>query len=229
MRTFFLLLLLATALPVMAQEQYITEVGIQYYADSVNARDGYLASRCVLDIYYPKHLTNFATIVWFHGGGLTGGTKTIPKALMNSGYAVIGVEYRLSPLVRAPAYIEDAAAAVAWVFKNIDTYGGSSDLIFVAGHSAGAYLGMMITLDKKYLGKYNVDANKIAALIPLADRQLLTLLSGKKRASSAHNPSLINMRLSIMSGQTHRRWCLSQATENWNCLAATKKTLTCYG
>ena len=168
MRTFLLLLLLATTLPVLAQGQYITEEGIRYYADSINARDGYLASQCVLDVYYPKHLTNFATIVWFHGGGLTGGTKTIPKALMNRGYAVIGVEYRLSPLVKAPAYIEDAAAAVAWVFNNIGTYGGSSNLIFLAGHSAGAYLGMMITLDKKYLGKHNIDANNIAALIPFS-------------------------------------------------------------
>ena len=172
MRTFLLILLLSTALPVSAQEQYITEEGIRYYADSVNARDGYLASRCVLDIYYPKNLRQFATIVWFHGGGLTGGTKTIPTALMNSGYAVIGVEYRLSPLVKAPAYIEDAAAAIAWVFNNIGRYGGDSNLIFVAGHSAGAYLGMMITLDREYLGKYSIDANKIAALIPFSGQAI---------------------------------------------------------
>ena len=173
MRTFLLLLLLlATALPVSAQVHYSTEEGIRYYADSINARDGYLASRCVLDIYYPKNLRQFATIVWFHGGGLTGGTKTIPRALMNSGYAVIGVEYRLSPLVKAPAYIEDAAAAVAWVFNNIGRYGGDSNLIFVAGHSAGAYLGMMITLDRKYLGKYSIDANKIAALIPFSGQAI---------------------------------------------------------
>ena len=168
MRPFLLLLLIATALPVMAQEQYITEEGLRYYADSINAGDSYLASQCVLDIYYPKQLRSFATIVWFHGGGLTGGTKTIPKALMNRGHAVIGVGYRLSPLVKAPAYIEDAAAAVAWVFNNIGRYGGSSNLIFVAGHSAGAYLGMMITLDKKYLGKHNIDANNIAGLIPFS-------------------------------------------------------------
>lgn len=62
---------------------------------------------------------------------------------MDKGFAVIGVGDRLSPKVTAPAYIEDAAAAVAWVFKNIEKYGGNNDLIFVSGHSAGGYLGLM--------------------------------------------------------------------------------------
>ena len=69
---------------------------------------------------------NFPTIVWFHGGGLTGGEKEIPFALKEKGFAVIGVNYRLSPKVNAPAYIEDAAAAVAWVFKYVKNYGGVS-------------------------------------------------------------------------------------------------------
>src|SRR4030095_14455766 len=108
------------------------------------------------------------TIVWFHGGGLTAGRKELPEQLKNQGFAVLSVEYRLSPKVKSPAYIEDAAAAVAWVFKHISEYGGSDKLIFVSGHSAGGYLGMMITLDKKYLATYHIDANNIAALIPFS-------------------------------------------------------------
>jgi acetyl esterase/lipase len=91
---------------------------------------------------------------------------------MEKGYAVIGVGYRLSPKVKAPAYIEDAAAAVAWVFGHIPDYGGNPNLIFVAGHSAGGYLGMMLTLDKKYLNKYHIDANRIAALIPFSGQAI---------------------------------------------------------
>jgi acetyl esterase/lipase len=172
MKKLILLLLLVCTFSVIAQEQYITEKNIHYYADSINQKDEYIASQCVLDIYYPKTIKDYATIVWFHGGGLTKGEKQIPKALMNKGYAVIGVEYRLSPLAKAPAYIEDAAAAVAWVFKNINNYGGNRNLIFVSGHSAGGYLGMMITLDKKYLNKYNIDANNIAALIPFSGQAI---------------------------------------------------------
>jgi hypothetical protein len=184
--------LLVNTLAVMAQARYITEKNIHYYADSINEKDDYVASQCVLDIYYPENAKGFATIVWFHGGGLTNGKKEIPKALMNKGYAVIGVEYRLSPLVKAPAYIEDAAAAVAWVFKNINNYGGNSNLIFVSGHSAGGYLGMMITLDKKYLSKYNIDANDIAALIPFSGQAITHFTIRKEKGIEKTQPIIDN-------------------------------------
>jgi acetyl esterase/lipase len=45
------------------------------------------------------------------------------------GIAVIGVNYRLSPKVNAAKAIDDAAAATAWVFKNIKNYGGNENLI----------------------------------------------------------------------------------------------------
>ena len=172
MKNLLLLFLLLSAFYVNAQQQYITENNIHYYPDSINQKDNYLSTQCTLDVYYPKNAKNFSTIIWFHGGSLTGGKKQIPAALMDKGYAVIGVEYRLSPKVKAPAYIEDAAASVAWVFNNIEKYGGSNKLIFVSGHSAGGYLGMMITLDKQYLGKYNIDANRIAALIPFSGQAI---------------------------------------------------------
>jgi acetyl esterase/lipase len=167
----FLLLLISTC-RVNAQQQYITENNIRYYSDAISSRDIYISTQCKLDIYYPENTKDFPTIVWFHGGSLTGGKKQIPEALMNKGYAVVGVEYRLSPKAKAPAYIEDAAAAVAWVFNNIEKYGGSRSLIFVSGHSAGGYLGMMITLDKQYLARYKIDANSIAALIPFSGQAI---------------------------------------------------------
>ncbi|MEO6151230.1 MAG: alpha/beta hydrolase [Mucilaginibacter sp.] len=172
MKKYILFFFLISTLTVSAQQQYITEKNIQYYPAADNAKDAYLASQCTLDLYYPKGAKDFATIVWFHGGGITGGVKEIPKELMEKGYAVVGVEYRLSPKVKAPAYIEDAAAAVAWVFTHIGEYSGSKKLIFISGHSAGGYLGTMITLDKSYLNKYNIDANSIAALIPFSGQAI---------------------------------------------------------
>lgn len=148
--------------------EYETKTNIQYYSPATNKSDSYINERCVLDIYYPKNTKNFATIVWFHGGGLTGGSKEIPEALKEKGFAIIGVNYRLSPKVKAAKCIEDAAAAIAWAFKNIENYGGNSKQIFVSGHSAGAYLALMNGLDKKWLQKEGVDANKIAGLIPFS-------------------------------------------------------------
>lgn len=145
---------------------------IFYYPDSNSVKDTYMKSQCRLDIYYPKNVKDFATIVWFHGGGITGGSKEIPRELMERGVAIIGVGYRLSPKVKAPAYIEDAAAAVAWAFNHIEQYGGNKKLIFVSGHSAGGYLGSMLTLDKQYLSKYKIDANSIAGLIPFSGQAI---------------------------------------------------------
>jgi len=168
----FTVLLVLTASVVFAQQQYVTERNIHYYPEAMNQKDSYVNTQCVLDLYYPKGAKNFSTIVWLHGGNITGGKKEIPTALMAKGYAVVGVEYRLSPRVKAPVYIEDAAAAVAWVFKHIGEYGGSDKLIFLSGHSAGAYLMMMVTLDKKYLAKYDIDANRVAALIPFSGQAI---------------------------------------------------------
>lgn len=128
----------------------------------------YMKERCRLDIYYPKNKEEFSAVVWFHGGGLRAGNKFIPETLKESGFAIIGVNYRFNPKIKSPGYIEDAAAAVAWVFENIEKYGGDPNRIFVSGHSAGGYLTSMIGLDKSYLKLYDIDANSIAALIPFS-------------------------------------------------------------
>jgi acetyl esterase/lipase len=167
----FLLSLFFVGLSSFAQKsEYEIKENIQYYNAATNKSDSYINERCVLDIYYPKNIKGFPTIVWFHGGGLTGGSKEIPEALKNKGYAIIGVNYRLSPKVKAAKCIEDAAAAIAWAFNNIVSYGGDNSLIFVSGHSAGAYLTLMTGLDKKWLQKESIDANKIAGLIPLSSQ-----------------------------------------------------------
>lgn len=127
-----------------------------------------MRERCRLDFYHPKDARGFATIVWFHGGGLTKGGKSIPIAFQRKGIAVAAANYRLSPGVKAPAYIEDAAAAVAWVFKNVERYGGSRRLVFVSGHSAGGYLTSMVGLDKRWLKAHEIDADEIAGLAPLS-------------------------------------------------------------
>ena len=141
---------------------------IPYYPESTRSSDNYIKEQCVLDIYKPIGKTNAPVIVWFHGGGLTGGTKSIPKELLDYGYLIVSVEYRLSPKVKAPAYIEDAAASTAWVFQNIAKYEGNVKQIFLSGHSAGGYLDLMIGLENKWLAKHGINNNQIAGLIPLS-------------------------------------------------------------
>jgi len=183
------LFLLLNITSLLAQETtYTTKSNIQYYDAATNASDAYINERCVLDLYYPTNIENYPTVVWFHGGGLTGGAKEIPEALKNKGIAVVGVNYRLNPKVKSPKYIEDAAAAVAWVFKNIEGYKGNPSLIFVSGHSAGGYLASMIGLDKSYLAKFNVDANAIAGLIPFSGHAITHFTIRKERGIPGTQP-----------------------------------------
>lgn len=163
-------LLLALVLPTGAwgQDDYRTERDVPYRDASSPGWDDYTEERCRLDLYVPAKSRGFATVVWFHGGGLRGGSKSIPAQLKGQGIAVVAANYRLFPKVTCPAYIEDAAAAVAWTFQHISDYGGDPDLIFVAGHSAGGYLTSMVGLDKRYLAAHGVDADRIAGLIPFS-------------------------------------------------------------
>lgn len=190
----FVMSTLAVYVAANAQEiQYNTKKNIPYYDASVRKADAYINERCVLDIYYPENKKNYATVVWFHGGGLTAGNKEIPEALQHKGIAVVGVNYRLYPKAGAPKYIEDAATAIAWVFNNIDKFGGDTSLIFVSGHSAGGYLTMMVGLDKKWLGKYNIDANRIAGLIPLSGQAITHFTVRQERGIPEKQPVIDSM------------------------------------
>lgn len=147
-----------------------TEVGILYRSEE--QLNDYARQKCRLDLYRPANVKDFPTVVWFHGGGLKGGERAIPAQLKQKGFAVVGAGYRLSPDVKSPTYIEDAAAAVAWTFQNIEKFGGSSKKIIVSGHSAGGYLTMMIGLDKQWLQKHSIDANQIAGLAPFSGQAI---------------------------------------------------------
>jgi len=152
-----------------AQEKeadYKTIPDISYRPADAPQQTDYMRERCKLDLYYPTKIKNFPTVVWFHGGGLKGGSKKIPAELMQQGIAIVAVNYRLFPKAKKPAYLEDAAAAVAWTFQHISEYGGDPHLIFVAGHSAGGYLTSMLGLDRRWLAPYKIDSNEIAGLIP---------------------------------------------------------------
>lgn len=149
-----------------AQTTYETKTDVAYI--DANETDTYREERCKLDVYYPQGMKDFPTIVWYHGGGLTGGNKSIPKLLKEQGVAVVAVNYRLSPRATNPAYIEDAAEALAWVYNHIEDFGGNKHKLFVSGHSAGGYLSLILALDKHYLARHGLDADQMTAYFPIS-------------------------------------------------------------
>lgn len=150
--------------------------------------DAYRLERCKLDICYPTGKKGFATLVWFHGGGLEGGGKHLPQEFLNQGYAVVAVNYRLSPQAHNPAYTEDAAEAVAWTFEHIGSLGGDPDKICIAGHSAGGYLCLMLNLDKRYLGKWGIDADRLAGAFPISGQTTTHYTIRKERGLPSDVP-----------------------------------------
>lgn len=140
--------------------------------DYTTKTDSYACDRCKLDISFPKDTVGCPVVVWFHGGGLTSGSKQLPGRLTNIGMVVVGVNYRLLPKVTVDECLDDCAEAMAWVFRNIDKYGGDPSKIFVSGHSAGGYITAMLGLDKSWLAKYDIDADKIAGLIPFSGQAI---------------------------------------------------------
>ena len=162
-RSYFLILALLRC-TIIARAQYNQVNDIPYR----DAAEGYAQERCKFDVYYPTNETDAPVVVWFHGGGIEGGEKHIDPQLKNCGLVVVAANYRLLPKAPIDDILDDAAAAVAWTYKNIAKYNGSKRKIFVAGHSAGGYLLDMIGLDKRWLAKYGVDADSLAALVPFS-------------------------------------------------------------
>ncbi|WP_299615668.1 alpha/beta hydrolase [Pelagibius sp.] len=130
-------------------------------ADLVNAltpSDGYRLQEGVsygpdprhrLDLYLPKDSAPRATVVYFYGGGWEDGERGdyrfVGEAFASQGLAVAIPDYRLYPQVRYPAFLEDSAAAVAWLRENL------TGPLYLVGHSAGAYNAVMLALDRRWL------------------------------------------------------------------------------
>jgi acetyl esterase/lipase len=150
--------------------------------------DEYAAERCKLDIYVPADADHAPTVVWFHGGGLRSGQKHIPERLKGQGMIIVAPNYRMFPKIKSPVYIQDAGAAVAWVFKHIDKYGGDPELIYISGHSAGGYLASMVGLDKQWLKAHSIDANSIAGLIPFSGHTITHFTVREERGIAGEQP-----------------------------------------
>ena len=127
-----------------------------------------------LDVYLPTpppaHQTQ--VVVFFYGGGWDSGSRTdyrfVGRALSARGFITIIPDYRIYPEVLFPAFVEDAAAAVAWTLGNVSRFCGSDSQVFLMGHSAGAHIAAMLALDEKFLQSKGLRPQQLAGWIGLS-------------------------------------------------------------
>ena len=111
---------------------------------------------------------NNPVILFLYGGGWREGKREIYQfvgaAFAKRGYTTIIPDYRTFPEVSFPGFIDDAARAYHYIWKNIS----EGRPIIVMGHSAGAHSAAMIALDPKYIAKYDRNTPRPSALIGIS-------------------------------------------------------------
>lgn len=167
-RMFSVLGMLLYAIAAEAQLHRVTIVkDVDYLAN-----EDYADSKDRLDLYIPVGISNAPVIFSIHGGALSMGDKSeetyVGQRFAAAGYLTVVISYRLSPGVSHPAHIQDTAAAFAWVKRNVKQHGGDPDRIIVIGHSAGAYLAMLLATDARYLTAHKLSPSDIKGLVPVS-------------------------------------------------------------
>jgi acetyl esterase/lipase len=144
------------------------------------------------DIYVPDGLSAPApVIVFFYGGSWQSGRrqdyKAFGQAMVSKGIITVIADYRLYPQVTYPAFVQDGAAAFDLVRRTIASYGGDPKRIFLAGHSAGGYIAVMLASDPQFLKQAGSDISQVAGVIgmagpydflPLRDPKLIAIFHG---------------------------------------------------
>ena len=129
--------------------------------------------RQTLDVYRPAHPDpDRRVVIFFYGGDWQTGSKAdyrfVAQALASKGFVAVMPDYRLYPAVTFPAFVDDGALAVRWVRDNVARFGGNPERLYLMGHSAGAYVAAMLTLDPVYLSKVGLSRNSIRATAALS-------------------------------------------------------------
>ena len=99
-----------------------------------------------LDLYLPDDVENPPLVVWVHGGGWRMGSRDRVGAigLVEHGFAIASVSYRLSPVAAHPAQIHDIKGAIRFLRKHAGEYGVDDSAIAIAGSSAGGHLAALV-------------------------------------------------------------------------------------
>ena len=139
-----------------------------------------------LDIYRPSSPAGEAAplVIYVHGGGWRRGDKAVAgtqdkaRLFTDAGYVFASVNYRLSPesappggpdpnRIMFPVHPDDVGEAIGWLSRNAASIGADPDRIILIGHSAGAHLVSLVSVDPRYVNRFGVDQRQVLGTIPL--------------------------------------------------------------
>ena len=148
-------------------KDYRLDAGLAYGDDARQRLDVY---RPLAD--GPASAGKLPLVVFFYGGNWTHGERGdyrfVGEALASAGAVVVIPDYRLSPEVRYPTFLQDSARAVKWALDHADIYGADPQRLVLMGHSAGGYNAAMLALDPRWLDAVGVSQSQVSAWIGLA-------------------------------------------------------------
>lgn len=129
--------------------------------------------RLQLDLYLPEGVSQPPLLVWIHGGAWRAGSKDhMPlAALVQQGFAVASVDYRLSPVARFPAQIHDIKAAIRFLRGSAEKYGYDATKIGILGSSAGGHLVALMGVTNGHpqlegdLGDFDQESSRVDAIV----------------------------------------------------------------
>ena len=108
-----------------------------------------------LDVYVPDGAAAARPLVVFwYGGRWTHGDKGdykfVGAALAALGCVAVLPNYRHYPDVKLAGFMEDAALAALWAHDHAAEFGADAERFYLMGHSAGAHIAALVTLDQRY-------------------------------------------------------------------------------
>jgi acetyl esterase/lipase len=130
----------------------------------------------VMDVYRPTAARfrgrRLPVIIFFFGGSWRTGElawyEFFAAHYALKGYVVVVPNYRKAPAHIFPAFLEDAARAVASVQRRCGEWQGDADQLVLMGHSAGAHMAALLLLDPHYLAAHNLKPALFRAFVGLS-------------------------------------------------------------
>jgi acetyl esterase/lipase len=136
---------------------------------------GFGTQGLALDLYLPPGEApegGWPLAVFFHGGAWQTGSKDqyrfVGTALAAEGLAVAIPDYRKFPEVRFPAFMRDAAMAVARAREAAAARGADPGRLLLSGHSAGGHMAALLAYGEGYLREAGVPSGAVAGVAGMA-------------------------------------------------------------